>query len=84
MGPFDQLSPIGRAPTFVINRNQLSKYNYSYIYPTNGGRQVFLQTYVTQLHIISIFSFISQNGPFRTVIPYWPCSKLRYQQKSLI
>ena len=84
MGPFGQLPPIDRAQTFVINRNHLSKDNYSYIKPANRGRQLFLQTHVTQIHKISTLSFISKNGPFQKVTPYWVGSNLRYQQNSFI
>ena len=84
MGPFGLLSTIDRAQTFLINQNHLSKDNYSYINPAFRGRQVFQQTNKTQLHEVSIFSFISKNGPSRTVIPYFPGLRFCYQQKSFI
>ena len=58
MGPLGQLSPIGRAQTFVVNTSRLSKDNYSHKNLANRGRQLFLQTHITQLHKMSIFSFI--------------------------
>ena len=84
MGPFGQWSPIGRARNFVINRNHNFNDSYSYINPVNRGRQLFLQTHIPKLHKISTFSFISKNGPFRTVISYWSGSNICYQQKSFM
>ena len=84
MDPFEQLSLIGRAQNFVINRNNLSKDNYSYINLAHKERHVFQRTNITQLYKISIFLFISQNGPSRTVIRYLQGSKFCYQQKSFI
>ena len=69
MGPLGQLSPIGQAQKFVINRYHLPNDSYTYIYPANRGRTVFQQTNISQLHKILIFSFISQNGPFRANYP---------------